>query len=663
MPRESWRRWFLADTGQLRHPIQLLCLPHAGGGASSYRDWLGGLVGGADVIPVQLPGRENRIREPLPASMSALVNDLTEAVAQANFVHVALFGHSLGAIMATKLSEALEACSTPVRHLFVSGYPGPGQILARRTVRMAGADDAVLLESLADIDAALSAKLDNEELRAIALAAIRADLRLAATCRFGNERLASPITVLGGVSDPLLAGQNLSRWGALTRGDCMVFRLPGDHFYLATQGPALAGIISGRLAPDTRDAGADEAVTPFDPPEVTTPNVIYDPYDPQVHDDPYVTYGALRQHAPVYRNDDVDFWALSRHADVALALRDTRRFSSANGILIEPSAWGPSAHHFQSLLAMDPPGHTRIRALTAAPFGRHRMPLLEPMIRRAARDVLDPLLDAGTFDFARDFAGRFPADVLCQVMGVPNGDRAYVAGLAQAAARHNELSRDIPVASFAAAGQLSGVYRALVADRRRRRRDDLISELLDAELGGKRLTEDEIVAFLHALTGAANDTVVHLLGSAWFWAWRCPQQGNMALTGEIAAWIEETLRYDTPTQFVARTLVPDLDLHGVRVPAGARILLLIGAANRDPEVFPAADSYELSRDSRRTLSFGKGRHTCLGAAVARTQARIALEELVARVAEYDIRVAGIRRAPSAEIRGFTNLPTTVTRRR
>ncbi len=642
-----------------------MCLPHAGGGASSYRDWLGGLAGAADVIPVQLPGRENRIREPLPASMSALVDELTEAVALASFTQVVLFGHSLGAVIATKLSEALEARGTPVRHLFVSGYPGPGQIPAWHAVRMAGADDAVLLESLADIDAAQSTKLDNEELRAIALAAIRADLRLASTCRFGAERLASPITVVGGVSDPLLAGQNLSRWGELTRGDCTVFRLPGDHFYLATQGRALAGIIRGRLAPGTRDAsaGVREPDTRLQSQEATTLNVSYDPYDPQVHNDPYGTYSVLRQHAPVYRNDDVDFWALSRHADVALALRDTRRFSSANGILIEPSAWGASAHHFQSLLAMDPPGHTRIRALTAAPFGRHRVPSLESMIRRAARDTLDPLIEAGTFDFARDFAGRFPADVLCQVMGVPDSDRAYVAGLAQAAARHDELSRDIPVASFAAAGQLSGVYQALVADRRRRRRDDLISELLDAELGGKRLTEDEIVAFLHALTGAANDTVVHLLGSAWFWAWRCPQQGSMALTGEIAAWIEETLRYDTPTQFVARTLVPDLDLHGVRVPAGARILLLIGAANRDPEVFPAADSYELSRDTRRSLSFGKGRHTCLGAAVARTEARIALEELVARVAEYDIRVAGIRRAPSAEIRGFTNLPTTVTRRR
>jgi surfactin synthase thioesterase subunit len=171
---ETWARWFLADLRRPRQEIQLLCLPHAGGGASTYRDWLATLAPDIDVVPVRLPGRESRIREPCVTDMSTLVADLTTAIRWANFGRVALFGHSLGAVIATKLCESLEDAGIGVRHLFVSGYPGPAQIPLRHTLRMAEANDDVLLESLADLDGALTERLVDAELRAIMPARERA---------------------------------------------------------------------------------------------------------------------------------------------------------------------------------------------------------------------------------------------------------------------------------------------------------------------------------------------------------------------------------------------------------------------------------------------------------------------------------------------------------
>jgi cytochrome P450 len=390
--------------------------------------------------------------------------------------------------------------------------------------------------------------------------------------------------------------------------------------------------------------------------------VDYSPYDAAVHADPYPVYARLRELAPVCRNEALDFWALSRHCDVAAAFRDARRFSNANGILIEPSAWGANAYRFQSMLAMDPPRHTQARALVAASFTRRRMAGLEPLIRRLVRGALASVLELESFDFVTDFADGVLAEVLCALIGVAEIDRTGVGRLARRAARHDEPGLDIPAASIESALALAGYYGALVAERRRQRRDDLVSELLDATVADEQFADDEVVAFLNALTGAANDTVVHLLGSAWYWAWRYPRPGAAAYAGNIGAWIEETLRYDTPTQFVARTLTEDIELHGTPIPAQARVLLLAGAANRDPSVFPSPDRYDLGRDTTRSLSFGKGRHLCLGAGLARLEARVVLEELLAHVAGYEIDEPGIRRAPAAEIRGFACLPTSVRRR-
>jgi cytochrome P450 len=389
----------------------------------------------------------------------------------------------------------------------------------------------------------------------------------------------------------------------------------------------------------------------------------FSPYDYHFQNDPYPLYARLREEAPVYRNDELDFWALSRYADVAAAFRDFGSFSSANGVMIEQSAWGPDAWKFMSFVAMDPPRHTRMRGLVSRAFTPRRVARLEPLIRQIAGEYLDAALERGSFDFIADFAGKLPMDVISELVGVPKPDRAEVRGLADTMLHREQGMQDIPPAGVEAGLALAEYYAGLLAALRRAPGNDLTSALLDEGVVGARLTDEEIVALLFLLVGAGNETTTHLLGSAWYWAWRNPAQRAKAFGGNLTGWIEETLRYDTPAQLVARTAATDLHLHGVRIPAGARILLLAGSANRDHRVFPGPDRYDLDRDTSQHIGFGNGRHFCLGAALGRLEARVVMEELTARVAPgYEIDPAGIGRVHSVNVRGFASLPTSVTRR-
>jgi cytochrome P450 len=220
----------------------------------------------------------------------------------------------------------------------------------------------------------------------------------------------------------------------------------------------------------------------------------------------------------------------------------------------------------------------------------------------------------------------------------------------------------IPPAGIEAAAALWTYFADLIADRGAHRRDDLASALLDAADGDDRLNDSEITGVLFLLVSAGAETTTHLIGNAWHAAWLHPDQRSMAFGGRIADWVEETLRFDAPSQGIGRTLTEELSLHGVPLPAGARLFLLIGAANRDPDVFPDPDRFDLDRRTRPLVSFGDGRHYCLGANLARLEARVALEELTALIRDYDIDEATATRVHSAYVRGFNRLPTSVTRR-
>jgi cytochrome P450 len=387
----------------------------------------------------------------------------------------------------------------------------------------------------------------------------------------------------------------------------------------------------------------------------------YDPFDYAMHEDPYPTYARLRDEAPLYRNDERDFWALSRHADVNAAFRDSARYSSADGVSIEPSASGPQAARTMSFLAMDPPRHGRMRALVSRGFTPRRVTDLAPRILELTRQYLGPALERGSFDFVADFAGQLPMDVISEMIGVPATDRAEVRRLADLLVHREAGVFDVPPAGFEAALLLAGYFADMLTERRTRRTDDLTSALLDAELEGERLDDNEIVSFLFLMVVAGNETTAKLLANAWYWAWRNPDERAkpFADPARIDDWIEETLRYDGSSQVIGRTLTEDVVLHEQTVVAGSRVLLLAGAANRDGRVFPDAARYDLDRDTTQLLSFGVARHFCLGASLARLEATIALRELVGRVADYDIDEASSRRVHSVNVRGFESLPTTV----
>ncbi|MEU5989630.1 cytochrome P450 [Spirillospora sp. NPDC047418] len=389
--------------------------------------------------------------------------------------------------------------------------------------------------------------------------------------------------------------------------------------------------------------------------------VSYSPFDYAVHEDPYPVYERLREEAPLYRNDELGFWALSRHADVAAAFRDHATFSSSHGVSLEPSAWGPHAHRTMSFLALDPPRHTRMRALVSKGFTPRRVKEMADGIRALTLRHLEPALEKGEFDFVADFAGLLPMDVISEMMGVPEADRVEVRRLADTVVHRDEGLNDVPPAGMDAALTLVGYYQDMVAERRRKPSEDLTSALLDAEIDGDRLDDTEIIAFLFLMVVAGNETTTKLLANALYWGARNPAEAAKPLNdpARVDDWVEETLRYDTSSQMLARQVAQDVELHGRRVPEGDRLLLLVGSANRDPRVFQDSDTYDLDRDTSQLVSFGGGRHFCLGANLARLEARIALTEFVRNVASYEVDFAKAERVHSVNVRGFAALPVRV----
>jgi len=317
-----------------------------------------------------------------------------------------------------------------------------------------------------------------------------------------------------------------------------------------------------------------------------------------------------------------------------------------------------------SFLAMDPPRHTRMRSIVGKSFTPRRVAAMEVRIRELAVAHLDAALGAGSFDFIGDFAGRLPMDVISELVGVPPSDRTEVRRLADLLVHRAEGMNDIPPEGIEAALTLAGYYAEMVSDRRQHRRDDLTWSLLQAEIDGDRLSDDEVISFLFLLVVAGNETTTKLLGNAWYWGWRHPEQLAKPIgdPARVPDWVEETLRYDTSTQMILRVTRQPVTVQGVDIGAGRRVLLLIGSANRDEAVFTDPDTYDLDRNTQNLISFGGGRHFCMGAALARMEARIALTEAMARVRSYDIDEAGLQRVHSINVRGLAALPTTVTPR-
>jgi cytochrome P450 len=388
---------------------------------------------------------------------------------------------------------------------------------------------------------------------------------------------------------------------------------------------------------------------------------VYDPFSYRLHEDPYPTYAWMREHAPLYRNEARDFWALSRYHDVRSALCDPRLFSSSNGISLEPDLWGPEAAKTSFFLAMDPPGHGKLRRLLGSAFKPRWVATVEPRVRALARARLAPLWDESAFDFA-EFSAALPNDVMCEVVGIPVTDRDAIRA-DNDLLNHCEDGTDRRSAETLAAGlRLAVYYVDLVNARRKRPREDLLSELLAAEVDGDRLTDGQLVAFLFLMVSATNESTGKQIGLALYHGWRLPGVQRAGLNGRARDWANEALRYDSPSQMMARTLTEETLIHRTRVPKGARVALLPASGNRDERVFPDPDTFDLDRDTGNMISFGRGPHFCPGAPLAQLEITVALEEIGALLSGYDLDMDSARWIHSPHQRGFASLPATVTRR-
>ena len=327
-----------------------------------------------------------------------------------------------------------------------------------------------------------------------------------------------------------------------------------------------------------------------------------------------------------------------------------------------------------SFLGMDPPRQQRIRSLVSKGFTPRRVAELAPRVQQLTDHYLDRCLerarDGEGFDWIGDFAGKLPMDVISEMMGVPEPDRAEVRRLADLLVHREPGVRDVPPAGSAAALSLVVYFTEMVEQRKRRPTEDLTSALIAARLDdGGALTDEEIIAFLFLMVVAGNETTTKLLGHALFHLTRHPEQEEKVFADPaagddlIAPWIDETLRFDTSSQMVARHLLEDVALHGKVAPAGSKLLLVLGSANRDDRVFTDPDRFDILRPQEelaQLLSFGGGRHFCLGANLARLESRIALAELLRRVRKVEVDHDACRRVHSINVRGFAAMPVRAT---
>ena len=399
--------------------------------------------------------------------------------------------------------------------------------------------------------------------------------------------------------------------------------------------------------------------------------IVFDPYDYAFQEDPYPVYRRCRDEDPLHHNAEHDFWVLTRHADVQHAVRTEGVYSNAMGVSIDKSAWGPDAHRVMSFLGMDPPRQKRLRSLVSKGFTPRRVRELAPRIQLLTDHYLDQCLEQGSFDWIHDFAGRLPMDVISEMMGVPTEDRVEIRRLADLVVHREPGTYDVPQAGMDASLTLVGYYAEMVDQRKKRPTEDLTSALLEAEIDGDRLTDEEIIAFLFLMVVAGNETTTKLLGHALFHLSRHPEQFAKVFAAPeqsedlVVPWIEETLRFDTSSQMLARHLLEDVELHGKVAPKGSKLVLVLGSANRDDRVFSDPDRYDIFRDKdevAQLLSFGGGRHFCLGANLARLEAQIALRELVRRVRTVHVAHDACRRVHSVNVRGFASVPVSVEAR-
>jgi cytochrome P450 len=392
-------------------------------------------------------------------------------------------------------------------------------------------------------------------------------------------------------------------------------------------------------------------------------DVHFDPYDVELNADPYPMFKRLREEAPLYYNEQHDFYALSRYDDVNRAIVDQKTFSSARGVILELIKANipiPSG----LLIMEDPPLHDIHRKLLARMFTPRKVAALEPKIREFCNRSLDPVVGTGRFDFVADLGAQMPMRAIGMLLGIPEDEQEAIRDHSNATMR-TEAGQPMAVASD---GFDNGEIFAQYIDwRTDHPSDDIMTELLNVEFTDefgvtRRLTHDELLMYVNVVAGAGNETTTRLIG----WAGKVladhPDQrrelvDNPALIPQA---IEELLRYEPPAPHIARYVTRDVEYYGRTVPEGSVMMMLVGAASRDHRQFPTdGDVFDIHRQPRSHVSFGVGVHYCLGSALARLEGRVALEEILRRFPEWEVDMPNASLSPTSTVRGWDAMPAFV----
>lgn len=392
-----------------------------------------------------------------------------------------------------------------------------------------------------------------------------------------------------------------------------------------------------------------------------TKSLYYDPYDYEIDADPHPIWKRMRDEAPVWYNEKYDFWALSRFEDVWDASIDHETFSSAHGTVLE--VIGENVNRAPMMIWLDPPDHTSLRKLVGRAFTPRRIAELEARIRQLCGEYLDPWVGTSGFDYIEEFGARLPVMVIGALLGVPEEDQDQVRRWSDDVL-HIEPGETMQNVGSKSAGQmLQEIFQREIRKRRDQPQDDLMSDLLASEIEAedgtrRRLTDEELHAFISLLSGAGNETVARLLSWAAVTLARFPEERAklVADPAKIPGGIEELLRYEAPSPIQARYVTRDVEFHGVTIPKGAKAALITASAGRDEREYPDADSFRVERDFTRHIAFGFGIHFCLGASLARMEGRVALEETLKRFPQWDLDEAGMRMVHTSTVRGFQHVP-------
>lgn len=380
----------------------------------------------------------------------------------------------------------------------------------------------------------------------------------------------------------------------------------------------------------------------------------YSPYSHEVHHDPYPFYKALRDEAPVHYDAEGDFYVLSRFDDVQMAMRDFKRFSSHEGVALEADA----AQGYPMVITMMPPKHTHTRKVISRVLTPDHVKALEPMTREKARKLIEPYLDKGEFDTVANFGCYLPMYVIGTMLGIPEADHDQIRVWTDNLLEREDGVMEMPPIVAESYLNMAVYFEDFVKERERQLdKDDLMSQILRAKQAGE-ISHEEVVGFLMILGIAGNETTTKLIGNMTVTLARNleARAACVADPSLIAKAVEETMRMEGSSQLIGRVTTEEVTLHGVTIPKGKRVAMLLVSANRDERKFEQPDLFDLTRNNREHLGFGFGIHSCVGAAMARMEGRVAFEELLRVMPNYEVQFEQLKRMHSANVRGYTHVP-------